>query len=137
MYRQFHEIFYGEQFSTLRNRGARVQRPLWASTGTKNPNYSDVLYVEDLIDPETVNTLPPNTLAAFRDHGQVRGGTALEDWTGAEEELRALSSLGINLESITDALQTNGVRLFASAYDRVLNAIAKKGQEASRVLSGA
>jgi transaldolase len=136
IYRQFHEIFHGEQFSTLRNRGARVQRPLWASTGTKNPNYSDVLYVEDLIGPETVNTLPPNTLAAFRDHGQVRGDTVLEDWTGAEQDLRALSSLGITLEAITDALQTDGVRLFASAYDRVLR-IAKKGQEASHVPSGA
>ena len=62
MYQRFHEIFYGEQFSILRNRGARVQRPLWASTGTKNPNYSDVLYVEELIGPETVNTLPPTQL---------------------------------------------------------------------------
>ena len=128
---------YGLAGVNLHTRGARVQRPLWANTGTKNPNYSDVLYVEELIGPETVNTLPPNTLAAFRDHGQVRGDTVLENWSEAEQELHKLSSLGISLEAITDALQADGVRLFASAYDRVLNAIAKKGQEASHVPSGA
>src|SRR6185295_1365902 len=75
VYRRFLEIFHGEGFAALRQRGARVQRPLWASTGTKNPAYSDVLYVENLIGSETVNTLPPETLNAFKDHGQVPGET--------------------------------------------------------------
>ena len=80
VYRRFQEIFTGDEFASLRRRGARVQRPLWASTSTKNRAYSDVLYVEELIGPDTVNTLPPDTLAAFRDHGHVRGDTVLGDW---------------------------------------------------------
>src|SRR5205823_15059403 len=75
VYDRFREIFHGEGFAALRQRGARVQRPLWASTGTKNPKYSDVLYVESLIGSETVNTLPPETIDAFRDHGKVPGAT--------------------------------------------------------------
>ncbi|MES1258475.1 MAG: transaldolase [Acidobacteriota bacterium] len=126
MYRRFREVFDGKEFEALRRRGAREQRPLWASTGTKNPAYSDVLYVEELIGPDTVNTLPPDTLAAFRDHGRVRGDTVLEDAPKAESELRALSGLGIDLNAIADQLQADGVAAFASAYDRVLDAIGKK-----------
>ena len=133
MYRRFKEIFDGEEFAALRRRGARVQRPLWASTGTKNPRYSDVLYVEELIGPDTVNTLPPDTLAAFRDHGRVRGDTVLENPAEAERALNTLSALGINLDAITDKLQVDGVVSFASAYDRVLDAIAKKAQDRKRV----
>ena len=77
-------IFYGDNFATLRQRGARVQRPLWASTGSKNPDYSDMLYVEELIGPDTVSTIPPATLDAFRDHGQVRGATVLDGIPNAE-----------------------------------------------------
>jgi transaldolase len=131
MYRRFQEIFHGDAFSALRSRGARVQRPLWASTGTKNPAYSDVLYVEELVGRETVNTLPPKTLAAFRDHGHVRGDTVLDNWPEAESHLRSLSSLGINLDSITDALQVDGVRSFAEAYDKVVDAIGKRSNEPS------
>ena len=129
VYRRFKEIFYGDDFSSLRGRGARVQRPLWASTGTKNPNYRDVLYVEELIGPDTVNTIPPNTLAAFRDHGQVRGSTVLEAWPEAEAQLRALANLGIDLEAITSRLQIDGASSFASAYDRVLTALEKKREK--------
>jgi transaldolase len=133
MYRRFREIFEGGEFSVLRGRGARVQRPLWASTGTKNPAYSDVLYVEELIGPDTVNTVPPDTLAAFRDHGRVRGDTVLENEPEAESQLRALSSLSIDLDSITDKLQIDGVASFASAYDLVLKAIGKKRRDMPRV----
>jgi len=133
MYRRFGEIFGGAGFEALRRRGARVQRPLWASTGTKDPAYSDVLYVEELIGPDTVNTLPPDTLAAFRDHGRVRGDTVLENLSEAESQLRALSTLGIDLNAITAKLQVDGVASFASAYDRVLNAIGKKVRERSHV----
>ena len=126
VYRRFREIFHGDAFSTLRKRGARVQRPLWASTSTKNPNYRDVLYVEELIGPETVNTLPIATLEAFRDHGRVRGATVLEKWTDAEQELGALADMGIDLNVITERLQVDGVELFAEAYRKVMAALEKK-----------
>lgn len=126
MYRRFRDIFSGEQFEKLRRRGARLQRPLWASTGVKNHAYSDVLYVEELIGPDTVNTLPPETLTAFRDHGHVRGDTVLENGPEAESQLRALPHLGIDLDAITEKLQVDGVVSFAAAYDRVLAAIGTK-----------
>ena len=129
MYRRFREIFGGEEFERLRRRGAHVQRPLWASTGTKNPAYSDVLYVEELIGPDTVNTVPPDTLAAFRDHGHVRGDTVLENGPEAESQVRALSGMGIDLDTITDKLQVDGVASFASAYDQVLDAIRNKRRD--------
>lgn len=126
VYRRFREIFYGESFSKLQQRGARAQRPLWASTSTKNPQYRDVLYIEELIGPETVNTIPPATLDAFREHGRVRGNTIQEGLAVAEDQLRKLSSLGIDLRAIAEKLQTDGVMSFATAYDRVLAAIEKK-----------
>ncbi len=126
VYRRFREIFHGNAFSAIRKRGARAQRPLWASTSTKNPNYPDVLYVEELIGPETVNSLPLATLEAFRDHGRVRGATVLEDWTNAEQELGALADLGIDLNAITERLQVDGVELFAEAYRKVIAALEKK-----------
>lgn len=126
VYRRFREIFHGDAFSTLRKRGARVQRPLWASTSTKNPNYRDVLYVEELIGPETVNTLPLATLEAFRDHGRVRGATVQDGWADAEQELGALADLGIDLNAITERLQVDGVELFAESYSKVMAALEKK-----------
>ena len=126
VYQRFREIFYGDGFSTLRQRGARVQRPLWASTSTKNPQYRDVMYVEELIGPDTVNTLPLATLNGFRDHGRVRGDTVQEELSTAEDRLRTISSLGIDLHAITEKLQVDGIASFASAYDRVLAALEKK-----------
>ncbi|MFZ0593052.1 MAG: transaldolase [Bryobacteraceae bacterium] len=126
VYQRFREIFYGDGFSTLLRRGARAQRPLWASTSTKNPQYRDVMYVEELIGSETVNTLPLATLNAFRDHGRVRGDTVREDLSAAEDQLRTLSNLGIDLDAITEKLQVDGIASFASAYDRVLAALEKK-----------
>jgi transaldolase len=126
VYQRFREIFFSDEFSALRRRGARVQRPLWASTSTKNPQYRDVLYVEELIGPDTVNTLPLPTLKAFRDHGRVRGDTVQENLSTAEDQLRTLSNLGIDLDAITEKLQVDGVASFASAYDRVLAALEKK-----------
>jgi transaldolase len=126
VYRRFTEIFYGDDYSVLRQRGARVQRPLWASTSTKNPKYRDVLYVEELIGPDTVNTLPLPTLNAFRDHGRVRGDTVQENLSAAQDQLRTLSNLGIDLNALAEKLQVDGVASFASAYDRVLAALDKK-----------
>ena len=126
VYRRFREIFSGEVFAALRGRGARVQRPLWASTGTKNPAYSDVLYVENLIGPDTVNTLPPATLDAFRRHGRVKGSTVEEELKKAESDLSRLKELGIDLDAIAEKLQTDGISAFAASLDRLLAAVEEK-----------
>jgi len=126
VYRRFMEIFHGEGFASLRSRGARVQRPLWASTGTKNPAYSDVLYVENLIGPETVNTLPPDTINAFRDHGKIPGATVKAGFDDADAALASLAELGINLEAITEKLQVDGVAAFAASFDQLMGALEKK-----------
>lgn len=126
VYRRFRAIFDGEAFSPLRRKGARVQRPLWASTGTKNPAYSDVLYVEGLIGPDTVNTLPPATLDAFRDHGEVSRAAVQEHWEEAWSSLARLKELGIDLEAVTEKLQTDGVAAFAASFDQLLNALGEK-----------
>ncbi|HMF51929.1 MAG TPA: bifunctional transaldolase/phosoglucose isomerase, partial [Candidatus Saccharimonadales bacterium] len=126
VYRRFLEIFHGEGFAALRQRGARVQRPLWASTGTKNPAYSDVLYVENLIGAETVNTLPPDTINAFRDHGKIPGMTVREGLEEADTALAQLARVGIDLEVITERLQKDGVESFATSFDQLMAALEKK-----------
>ena len=126
VYRRFEEIFHGEGFAALKQRGAKVQRPLWASTGTKNPAYSDVLYVDELIGPETVNTLPPDTLNAFKDHGRVAGATVKQDLQQADAALAALEALGIDLNAITEKLQEDGVAAFAASFDQLMAALEKK-----------
>ena len=125
-YRRFTEIFHGEAFAAFRRRGAHVQRVLWASTGVKNSEYRDVLYLEELIGPETVNTVPPDTLEAFRQHGHVRGATVLENVAEADRQLRSLQALGIDLDEIAEQLQLDGIAAFAAAYDKVLAALDKK-----------
>ena len=118
-YQAFRETFGGSRFSDLEARGARVQRPLWASTSTKNPNYSDLLYVEPLIGAHTVNTMPPATLDAFLDHGTAE--LDLErDVADAEETMRALAGLGIDMSAVADALLANGVKAFADSFDKLL-----------------
>lgn len=126
VYRRFEEIFHGEGFAALRSRGARVQRPLWASTGTKNPSYSDILYVENLIGPETINTLPPATIDAFRDHGRVPGATVKEKLDEARSALAELSRLGIDLEDVGKKLQDDGVAAFVKSFDDLMAALEKK-----------
>ena len=128
VYRRFKEIFYGNRFADLRDRGALVQRPLWASTSTKNPDYSDVLYVEELIGPDTVNTVPPHTLDAFRDHGTVRGDTVEEDLDRAEQILSDLADLGIDLDTVTEELQEEGIDKFVQPFDDLLATIEEKRQ---------
>jgi len=136
-YQRFRDIFYGDDFSAQRKRGARVQRPLWASTGTKNPRYSDVLYIEELIGPETVNTIPLATLNAFRDHGHVRGDTVTLDLREASQSLEALAHLGVDLNAIAEGLQADGISAFAADYDRVLAAIERKRSSVSTAGSSA
>lgn len=126
VYRRFEEIFHGEGFVALRQRGAKVQRPLWASTSTKNPAYSDVLYGEGLIGPETVNTLPPETLNAFKDHGRVIGATVKQNLQEAEAALAALKALGIDLNAVAEKLQQDGVAAFTASFDQLMAALEKK-----------
>jgi transaldolase len=125
-YARFREIFHGEAFADLRRRGARPQRPLWASTGTKNPAYSDVLYVEELIGPETVNTMPPATMDAFRDHGRVRGDTLLGNARATTEAFERLRAVGIDFDRVAETLQTEGVAAFAASSDALLAALEAK-----------
>ncbi len=130
-YRKFKEIFHGERFAAQRRRNARVQRPLWASTGTKNPAYSDVLYVESLIGPETVVTIPTTTLDAFLAHGEVLP-TLESKWEEAERALAALESLGIDLDEITRELEQEGVAAFVASYDQLIELLNQKRFELTR-----
>ena len=125
IYRRFAAIFHGEPFVDLRRCGARVQRPLWASTGTKDPNYSDVLYLEGLIAPDTVTTVPPATLDAFRDHGDARNGIA-SDADDDDATLAAAAALGLDLHAITGQLQADGIAAFAHSYAQLLNGLDQK-----------
>jgi len=125
IYTLFRELFSGEIWNSLQARGARVQRPLWASTGTKNPNYSDTLYVDSLVGPDTVNTVPPATLQAFSDHGTI-APTLTAGLAESVAQLEALQSLGIDLEQITRKLQVNGVTAFADAFSSLKGSIEQK-----------
>ncbi len=125
VYQRFREIFSSDRWKALAKRGARVQRVLWASTGTKNPAYSDVLYVESLIGPDTVNTLPPATLNAFRDHGKVRE-TVTEGLDQAREAVERLGKLGVDLNAITENLQEEGVKAFSESMDKLLESLEEK-----------
>ncbi len=124
-YARFKAIFGGPRWASLKARGARVQRPLWASTGTKNPAYGDVYYVETLIGPDTVTTLPPATLTAFRDHGCPRA-TLEEGLPEAEAHLRELAAAGIDLGEVTRRLEEEGVQAFAASFTDLFGCIAAK-----------
>jgi len=121
-YRRFEEIFYNGPFAEYAASGARVQRPLWASTSSKNPAYRDVVYVEELIGPDTVNTMPVVTLEAFRDHGRLRSSIT-ENVEAAEATMAALAGLGIEMDAVTDELQVEGVAAFAASFDQLLGAL--------------
>jgi transaldolase / glucose-6-phosphate isomerase len=124
-YQRYKKLFVGARWEKLRAKGARVQRLLWASTSTKNKNYSDVLYVEELIAPDTVNTIPPETMDAFRDHGKVR--MSLEEHIEqAKQTMAALEACGISIDAVTAKLVEEGVQQFADAFDKLLGAVARK-----------
>ena len=118
-YQYYQEIFTGDRWDALAARGAATQRLLWASTGVKNPDYADVRYVEELIGPETVNTVPPDTLQAFRDHG-VAAGCLEQDVDVARHIMDNIRQLGLPLENITDRLLEDGVTIFIKAFDALL-----------------
>lgn len=124
-YSVFKELFQSERFEKLKAHGARPQRPLWASTGTKNPAYSDVLYVTTLIGPHTVNTMPGKTIQAFLDHGDVRR-TVDEGVEEAAEVMTQLEKAGIDFDAITDKLENDGIDLFITAYNNLLAGVEEK-----------
>jgi transaldolase len=124
-YARFRELFSGPRWEQLAAKGAGVQRPLWASTGTKDPQYSDTLYVDTLIGPHTVNTAPPNTIEAFKDHGTV-ALTIDKDVDTARAQIAALAGLGIDLEAITQQLQDEGVASFAASFESLMRSVAEK-----------
>jgi transaldolase len=121
-YRRFTEIFYGQPFEKAKSRGSRVQKLVWGSTGTKNSKYSDVLYVEEIIGPGTINTLPLSTLNAFLDHGRVRQSLT-ENIADAQNTLSSLKQFNIDLSAVTDQLLKDGVLAFAQAYDQMLDSL--------------
>jgi transaldolase len=123
-YRRYLRIFGTDRWKKLAAKGAQTQRVLWASTSTKNPNYSDILYVEHLIGQDTVNTLPPATLDAFRDHGRARA-TLTEGLESADQIMNTVAKLGISIDEVTDKLTDDGVKLFADAFDKLLEAVKK------------
>lgn len=125
-YQSFVKIFNSPRWKMLQERGAKVQRPLWASTSTKNPEYSDVRYVENLIGEHTVNTLPDSTIEAFADHGTVRSNTIEEGVGESRETLANLDRLGIDLDRVTWQLENEGIQKFISPFEELLEAIAGK-----------
>ena len=130
-YALFAERFNSDRWRALAAKGGRLQRPLWASTSTKNPAYRDVMYVEDLIGPDTVNTMPPATLEAFRDHGEVRR-TIDADLDGAKQELAAVEEAGVSMRAVTDKLLAEGLASFQKSYDSLIAGLARKAQQLGR-----
>ena len=121
-YQTYEKLFSGERWEKLAAKGAQTQRVLWASTSTKNPEFRDVLYVEELIGKDTVNTIPPKTWDAFRDHGKLRKSLT-EDVSGAKKTLADLEKAGVSLDAATDQLLTDAVRLFVEPFDKMIAAV--------------
>jgi transaldolase/glucose-6-phosphate isomerase len=123
-YKKYQELFGGPRWRALAAKGAQTQRLLWASTSTKNPKYRDVIYVEELIGADTVDTIPPATFDAFRDHGKLRPSLT-EDVPGAARHMENLGKAGISMKEVTDQLLADGVKLFADAFKTLLDATGK------------
>jgi transaldolase/glucose-6-phosphate isomerase len=126
-YLRYQRLFSGPRWQALAAQGAQTQRVLWASTSTKNPAYRDVMYVEELIGPDTVNTMPPSTIDAFRDHGRLRNSLT-EDVAGAQNVMDNLARTGISIKEVTTKLTDDGVKLFADAFHKLLAAVEKSTQ---------
>ena len=127
-YQQFLEITGSDRWRALVEKGANVQRPLWASTGTKNPAYSDVLYVEELIGPDCVNTMPEATIAAFLDHGTVRR-TVDEDVDGARRIIDQVEAAGVSVDAVTAKLESDGVESFSASFDSLISTLEKSMED--------
>jgi transaldolase/glucose-6-phosphate isomerase len=126
-YQRYQRLFSGPRWQALAAKGAQTQRVLWASTSTKNPAYRDVMYIEELIGQDTVNTMPPATIDAFRDHGRLRNSLT-EDVAGAEKVMDDLAKTGISIKEVTTKLTDDGVKLFADAFHKLLAAVEKNSQ---------
>jgi transaldolase len=124
-YRSYQQMIAGQRWKALAAKGAQVQRLLWASTSTKNPKYRDVLYIEELIGPDTVNTIPPATMDAFRDHGNVRR-TLDADVAAADTTMANLEKAGISMQKVTNQLLEDAIKLFADAFQKLLSAVEQK-----------
>jgi transaldolase/glucose-6-phosphate isomerase len=122
-------LFSGPRWDALAAKGAHTQRLLWASTGTKNPSYPDTLYVDTLVGRDTVNTMPPATMDAFREHGTPKPDAVKEDVAGARQTLAALKQHGISLDGVTDELVVDGVKQFADAFDKLFATIKSRSGE--------
>jgi transaldolase/glucose-6-phosphate isomerase len=125
-YARFEELFQSPRVEALKAKGAKVQRPLWASTSTKNPKYDDLMYVVTVVGKDTVNTMPPNTLEALLDHGVIKPDTVHEDVPGAHALVAKLDSIGISLHDVCEQLVADGVKSFAQSFKEMLDAIAAK-----------
>ncbi|HEY8028161.1 MAG TPA: transaldolase [Gaiellaceae bacterium] len=125
-YEHFQQQFSGPRWDFLAGKGANPQRCLWASTSTKNPAYSDVLYVEELIGPETVNTMPEETISAFQDHGEIRGDTVTKGVNKAHALLEELAKVGIDYDDVTETLELEGVQKFADSFAELLDGVQQK-----------
>jgi transaldolase len=125
-YEHYQESFSGPRWEFLAGKGANPQRCLWASTSTKNPDYSDVLYVEDLIGPDTVNTMPEETIEAFQDHGEVRGDTVEKGVKKAHELMKDLAKVGVDYDDVTQTLELEGVQKFADSFAELLDGVMQK-----------
>jgi transaldolase / glucose-6-phosphate isomerase len=132
-YQRYQKIFSGARWEALASKGAQTQRVLWASTSTKNPAYRDVMYVEELIGPYTVDTMPPATIDAFRDHGRVRNSLT-EDVPGAQKVMNDLEKAGISIKQVTTKLTADGVKLFADAFHTLLEAVEKSIQQKGKTV---
>ena len=130
-YEAFEEVFASPRYAALKARGVRVQRPLWASTSAKDPAYPDLYYVEALVAPESVDTMPPETFEAYRDHGDPKVRIR-EDLAGAHAAVRDLAAIGLDIDAISRELEVEGVKKFSDSYDALLKAVAEK-EKAMRV----
>jgi transaldolase len=131
-YEHYQEAFSGERWEFLATKGANPQRCLWASTSTKNPEYRDVMYVEELIGPDTVNTMPVETVSAFQDHGEVSGDTVGEGLKEAHKLFEQLAAVGVDYDDVTETLELEGVQKFADSFEELLEGVrSKRGQLAA------
>jgi transaldolase len=125
-YAKFEELFGGAKFAALKAKGAKVQRPLWASTSTKNPKYDDLMYVVNVVGTDTVNTMPPATIDALLDHGVIKPDTIHQDVPGAKKLIADLGAKGVSLHDVTEQLVADGVKSFAQSFKEMLDAISAK-----------
>ena len=128
-YQTYKEVFSGDRWEALEDKGASVQRCLWASTSTKNPDYRDMIYVEELVGPETVNTMPRELVEAVLDHGEIRGNTLEEDLDGARKVFDDLKAAGIDYDDVVETLEREGVEKFAKSFKELFADVESKRDE--------